>query len=87
MRLKSKFDISDEIYYWSIDNVQIMQGTTTGLSVFVVQKNDDINISWKYCVKPSNGENPFYSEMVPEHLVFREREDVFEFCMALTKNI
>lgn len=83
MIVESKFNIEQEVYYWSLKNVKVRKGTITGISLSV---HSDSDIRVRYWVRPVDNKIEF-SEDVPEHLVFRLREDVFEFCMKLTEGI
>lgn len=88
MVLKTRFSIGDTIYFWSTKYIKVLEGYISGISVFANENTDDgVDITLTYYVKPLNIKGIVMSESVPEHLVFKSREDVFEFCMALTKDI
>lgn len=82
MTVKSKFDIGDKVYYWSIKEVNVLCGNIE--YIHITADEDKVKIS--YGIKKAS-ERLILSEAIPEHLVFREREDVFDFCMKLTKDI
>lgn len=82
MIVKSKFDIGDKVYYWSIKEANVLCGNIAYIRIMA----DKEKIKISYGIEKVN-ERFSISEDIPEHLVFKEREDVFEFCMKLTKNI
>lgn len=87
MVIESKFNIGDTVYYWSIEKVKIMRGKITSISTYTSEvKGEGIKSNFKYYITP-NSSAFIISECIPEHLVFLNRDDVFEFCMALTKDI
>lgn len=82
MIVESKFDIGDKVYYWSIKEVKVLCGNITYIHIMA----DKEKTKFSYGLKKA-GEEFSFSEDIPEHLVFKEREDVFDFCMELTKDI
>lgn len=86
MILESKFNIGDIVYYWSMEKIKVLRGEITSISTYSYKENGGIKNTFKYYVNPNTGTISL-SECIPEHLIFKEREDVFEFCMALTKDI
>lgn len=84
MIFKSKFNRGDIVYFWSSNEVKILRGTISEISLWYSDKR----IKWKYGIKPlSSGKAFQLSEMIPEDLIFREKDDVIDFCMKLTDNI
>lgn len=86
MEINSKFNIGDKVYFWSTNKVKIIHGEIDSISIYVTNSN----IRNSYGVIPIKTKNDNFfalSEQVPEHLIFRERDDVFEFCMKLTEYI
>lgn len=84
MKLESKFDLGEEVYFWSIRDVEISKGT---IEVIDLMRDAENSFS-TYAIKPFiNDDRIRMIEHVPEHLIFRKREDVFDFCMALTNGI
>lgn len=88
MKFESKFDIGDTVYYWSIDKVKILFGRIEAISLY---QAEDKEPHWRYAMHQIDPKKyqPILSlrEQVPEHLVFRQRDDVFDFCMKLTEGI
>ena len=88
MTFQSKFDIGDMVYYWSINKVKILFGRIEAISLY---QTEDEESNWSYSMKQidPNNEQPMFSlrEQVPEHLIFRQRGDVLDFCMKLSEGI
>lgn len=88
MKFESKFDIGDTVYYWSVEKVKILFGRIEAISLY---QAEDKEPHWRYSmhqIDPKKYE-PILAlrEQVPEHLVFRKRDDIFDFCMKLTEGI
>lgn len=83
MVVKSKFNIGDKAYYWSTSEVKVLYGVIEYIHVSVSEKRTRIS----YGLKRAGERFGVITESTPEHLVFENREDVFEFCMELTKDI
>lgn len=88
MKFESKFDIGETVYYWSVEKVKILFGRIEAISLY---QAEDKEPAWRYSMHQidPNSYQPMFSlrEQVPEHLVFRKRDDVFDFCMKLTEGI
>lgn len=80
MKVESKFNIGDIVYFWSIDKVEISRGEIQ--NVYISISKDKQKCSY-YIVATGK----LVGESIPEHLVFPKRDDVFDFCFALTKDI
>ena len=84
MEFKTQYNIGDKLYYWSIDKVKILYGEITGISFYATLNGDNIGIKLDYYIRPSGNA---LSERVPEHLMFKDRDDVFDFCYKLTNDL
>lgn len=88
MKFDSKFDIGETVYYWSVEKVKILFGRIEGITLW---QTEDKEPSWRYGIAQIDPKKyqPILAlrEQVPEHLVFRKRDDVFDFCMKLTEDI
>lgn len=88
MKFESKFDIGETVYYWSVEKVKILFGRIEGITLCQTGDKDPI---WRYGITQIDPKKyqPILAlrEHVPEHLVFRKRDDVFDFCMKLTEDI
>lgn len=88
MKFESKFDIGGTVYYWSVEKVKILFGRIEAISLY---QTEDKEPSWRYGIAQIDPKKykPILSirEQVPGHLVFRKRDDVFDFCMKLTEGI
>lgn len=88
MKFESKFDIGETVYYWSVEKVKILFGRIEAISLY---QTEDKEPAWRYSMQQIDPKSyqPMFSlrEQVPEHLVFRKRDDVFDFCMKLTEGI
>lgn len=86
MIFKSKFDIGDVVYYWSNKKIKALRGEICSISLSKLKDNEE---QWNYSIIPTLDEDKPFSicEMVSESLVFKERDDVFDFCMKLTEGI
>lgn len=89
MIFESKFDLNETVYYWSVKKVKVLRGKITGISTFLTRREVENKCEYSYYVEEISTDKVNFnlSELVPEHLLFREREDVFDFCVALTKDI
>ena len=77
MEFKTQYNIGDKLYYWSIDKVKILYGEITGISFYATLNGD-------YYIRSSGNA---LSERVPEYLMFKDRNDVFDFCYKLTNDL
>ena len=88
MKFESKFDIGETVYYWSVEKVKILFGRIEAISLYQTEDKEPV---WRYSmhqIDPKSYQHMFsLREQVPEHLVFRKRDDVFDFCMKLTEDI
>lgn len=84
MNFKTQYNIGDKLYYWSIDKVKILYGEVIGISLHVILNGNNIDIKLDYYIRPSEN---VLSERVPEHLMFKDRDDVFDFCYKLTNGL
>lgn len=87
MAFESKFDIGERVYYWSVNSVRMLWGEISDISFYA---DKDGASSWLYGLSQVDVETDkpsFTRERIPEHLLFRERSDVLDFCMKLTENI
>lgn len=88
MKFESKFDIGETVYYWSVEKVKILFGRIESISLW---QSENKKPNWRYGIRHINPKSyqplPTLNEQVPEHLVFRKRDDVFDFCMKLTEDI
>lgn len=88
MKFESKFDIGETVYYWSVEKVKILFGRIEAISLY---QTEDKEPYWRYSIHqidPKSYQHMFsLREQVPEHLVFRQRDEVFDFCMKLTEGI
>lgn len=87
MTFESKFNIGERVYYWSVNSVRMLWGEICDISLYA---DKDGAISWLYGVSQIDVETDkprYVIERTPEHLLFRERSDVFDFCMKLTEGI
>lgn len=87
MTFESKFSIGERVYYWSVNNVRMLWGEIRDISLYA---DKDGAISWLYGVSQIDVETDkprYVIERMPEHLLFRERSDVFDFCIKLTEGI
>lgn len=87
MLLKTKFDIGDEVYFWSIENVKVSKGIIKEISMWV-SMNSKSNYRYGIAELKEGKDVKFtLSELIPEHLVFKDRDEIIDFCMALTNDI
>lgn len=87
MKFESKFDIGETVYYWSVEKVKILFGRIEAISLYQAEDKEPV---WRYSmhqIDPKKYQPILIREQVPEHLVFRKRDDVFDFCMKLTEGI
>lgn len=88
MKFESKFDIGETVYYWSVEKVKILFGRIEVISLYQTEDKEPV---WRYSmhqIDPKSYQTMLsLREQVPEHLVFRKRDDVFDFCMKLTEGI
>lgn len=83
MIVESKFNIGDKVYYWSTKEAKVIHGVV----LYIQFTADEEKIKIDYGLRKADEKYSFYIGNAPEHLVFEKREDVFEFCMELTKDI
>lgn len=79
MKFESKFDIGETVYYWSVEKVKILFGRIESISL---RKSENKKPYWRYGIRHINPKSYLtlaLNEQVPEHLVFRKRDDVFDF--------
>lgn len=88
MILQSKFDIGETVYYWSVEKVKILFGRIEAITLY---QTEDKEPDCRYSIAQIDPKKyqPILAlrEQVAEHLVFRKRNDVFDFCMKLTEGI
>lgn len=88
MKFESKFDIGEIVYYWSVEKVKILFGRIEAISLYQPEDKEPV---WRYSMHQIDPKSYQHMcslrEQVPEHLVFRKRDDVFDFCMKLTEGI
>ena len=84
MILKSKFDVGEQVYYFDNKTIKALKGEIQAIYVSATDKE----ISFSYFVKPLGSfiVNPFATTL-PESLIFREKDDIIDFCIKLTDNI
>ena len=63
-----------------------MRGEICSISLFKLLGEKE---QYTYGIQPLTNEDGHFilNEMVPEVLVFKEREDIFDFCVKLTEEI
>lgn len=89
MIFESKFNLDEIVYYWSIKKVKILRGKITAINSYLSKRGDKNRCEYSYYVEEISIDkvNLNLSELVPEHLLFRKRDDVLDFCVALAKDI
>lgn len=84
MEVNTKLGIGDEVFFFDRKRMKVSEGTITGLWVGVSVGETEVS----YLITPKDKEKLLcMPENVPEALVFKGREAVFEFCYKLTEGI
>lgn len=85
MKLNSKFNVGDEVYFLSLREVKAMKGKIINIGLYYSEIND---LEWSYGIKPIEEHYPYtMSERIPEDLIFKDRSEILDFCMRLTEDI
>lgn len=86
MIINNKFEIGEKVYYWSNENSCVKIGIILKIKIEVYKDDSREKVLIRYYMKEYDKSFSF-GETVPENLIFRRREDVFDFCMEFTKNV
>ena len=83
MDIKTTFDIGESVYYFNGKKGKICQGEVMSIGLFVSENNVEEVLH----IREKGGNGFRMPDNISPSMVFRKRDDVFEFCYKLTEGI
>lgn len=82
MTIETTLEMGQKVIFYDPNNCRIIPGTITGISYF---KNLDSPEKESYYIKPNNA--PFSVGPCPTDFIFKDKDEVLDFCCKLMKDV